>query len=1472
MHKKISLLIAAAMSTSMASTAIPNVSNTTLLTKNNDKLTTTKQLTTTKKNELSNNLNYAVQNDNLANQIIDLNGMEGLNTAFEKISFNTTKQSLSIACTGDWASMSSSNINTFKITLYNQDGEVIKSETYNNNLNPYIIQSDFSINYQYGDILSITPYNGCSLNVNDFDGESNYTSSTATNFLITKSGLKNLNKNLKVNPIYINGNNELNISGETAPNQEVLVYIDNKAYKTISNNKGSFSITIDSKNQFTEKTEVEVFVEGYGLYNTTPKFNQNLDKYKNYIEFIRNYNNNLTNLFTLKFNSYNNTISINSNELNNSFSGSNSSLTGGRALTFSLYNNDGILLKNLNYTGNEPIVNLYNALNGLKFKYGEIIKITGSSLVYSEINNYENQNLYQNQNQEFFITKNGLVPTTMQSVDVNPFAVLGEGNVYSGTLTGKTNNPNDDVQVNVNGKIFNTTSNEKGIFKVNIDDKDGFNENTPIYVTAKNQLGVLIHPTISNNIQLKYYTINTSPAPGIYPEILSFNPLTKEITANLLNSYSFGFQLLNGESGELESNVEAPGCNVFPNSNNVLGESYSYNFNYGDIISIYENKANNIKYGNPYIVKTENSKVTSTTELNCTDDVVSYIITPEGLVPVENKNLQTSQIVYNNNPIMKLTGETIPNKKVTISYGNKTTTVISNNKGDFSLDIPYKDAPGGSAVRVFVNNENEKTLIVRYNQNILSQMNNYIKISNNYDIPVANLGINPLNKTFVVNIDNSKNSTPGAFYSNGLNISVIDPENGQIKYSYNSNSIDGLSNLSEILNNKNYELNDIIKISYNPNLVNVGVYNNKNSIGNTTGQSEYFKITDNGFEKINPNLITVSNLDFLNGNKIYSTNLEGQVKPNAKVEININGKVFNGIADSKGIFDIKVSDSTGFNDQTKIVLTSAGYIPTTVMPTINSDIALNNSFINFYGDEEIDNGYGGTSKLLSSIGFNPANMEMTVLNNSSSFGSGSSNYFTLGLYNPDGTNIFNDSFNDGSTSEVYSKLNGQSFFKYGDILSLKYNNNISKVTVLNGNKIINNISGETEYFKITKQGLEPIKFGNIITVNSANWNNGNLKLSIILALGNTLNNGDSAKFDILDNGKIVNSIPVQTVNTNTLTAILNKTFLSSLSDNKNYTFALNINGKLYNINSDGSFDNYENYILSENNNQELVLSKYVIKTKISTADDISTLQNNLNSTITNELNNSSDINSVISNNNLNYDIVTNEFINRVGENNLETLFNKNENNKEFINWLLNNKTAMTEYLNGLAPNTSININSLQIWSEIWNEYSNSRSGFNLKLAIAVSIANAKSIIAWPTLSYYNFGNVDTTSVGSPIERYNIFEQLNANNGMLPVFRTLDVRHLEYVVNTRISNSQIMELRSILLQGFNKYISTPSELNLVGFTVNYSPNNRAGEDRANNVHFYGNNPTVADVWYDGGVCFSISHISAGACQVFGVPKQ
>ena len=809
---------------------------------------------------------------------------------------------------------------------------------------------------------------------------------------------------------------------------------------------------------------------------------------------------------------------------------------------------------------------------------------------------------------------------------------------------------------------------------------------------------------------------------------------------------------------------------------------------------------------------------------------------------------------------MNLTGKTLPNTDVTVTYGETSKVVKSNSDGDFSLEIPVSEAPINSEVRIFVNNDNAEILTVQYDTKLININSNRIQVVNNTNVPIFNVTFNPVNnKLQAIEYPLAKQYT-GAFYSNTLNIRLIDPKNGDIIYSFTGDKLNDISAFISEINNKSYEIGDIIEVSYNPNLVKANIFDGKNSIGNTTGEKEYFEITNKGLINLNDKFINIKPLDILSNNKVTSTNIEGTVKPNTSVEVSVDRNTFKGMTNGNGEFNIAINDKDGFTSNTNIVVSSEGYIPTIINPTIESNIQLMNSYINFYNNQ------GWQGELSSSVTFNPQTMKFVVNNYTDSFGNGKSKYLDLGLYSSNGQKLLDVSINNGSTSQLTEVLNGKSF-SYGDIIGLSYNNTISKPVVLNGNQVLGNISGNEEYFKITKEGLVPVNFGQKAYTTNVAWDNNNLVIDSNLSDGQSesILNADKKLVILNSSNQVVDSINTSTLDNNpaSVQGIIPESVLYKLNKDEAYTFALDINNELFPIQVSSNTSSNSKYVLEANLNNTLsIITATAPVITINNANNIASYMNTLTSDINTVMNQNTNIDDIPSNSKLSYKIAARDFISRVGVDNLENFFNGSEANKEFVNWLLNNSTAIQEYLDATSQ-SGVNINGLQIWSDIWNKYTNSRAGFNLKLAVAVAVSNAKPINAWPGKG----------TVGDPVERYNIFETLNAEGGMLPIFRTLNVRHIMYVVNTHIPNSQILEMRAIIMQNHNAFINAGANgLNNIAYTIQYNEINPHTGASIFGPDFYGPNPSPLNVWYDGGVCGSTSYMGASACQVFGLPAQ
>ncbi|MGL5066251.1 MAG: putative mucin/carbohydrate-binding domain-containing protein, partial [Sarcina sp.] len=1342
--------------------------------------------------------------------------------------------------------------NNMKISVYsNETGETIESLNLNSNTTPAQLNQEFNKKgFKYGDIVKITTDSSSAIKV--LNGETNLNlKNGATEYKLTEAGLVPYVAKLKVNPLEILNGTKVTkaiLTGKTIPNNKVTATIGTEKFSAIANAQGVYSINIEYSTGFSPTTIIKVFSPNEGVVSILPTLSSDIKIQNNDINIDNVW---YQNIGIIKFNPYTKkTEFVSGGYETNPYLPSTA-----EAFEIYIYNKNGEILKSMKVYGNShPENDLAAFFNNVPYEYGEIIRINSIASSNLSISNFNNQKSYRfGGDQEFEIEKGGLAKVNLQKVDVNPFDILGSSNdaIMSGTLTGKTLKPNAIVNVKIGNKDFTGISNEKGEFSIKLTDTSGFFYTTKIYISTKGELTNVVSPVAVTNLGIGQSKLQLKDNSLGIAQTMTFNPTTMKIVNS---GNSFAAQLIDGSIGKVKASLGTGNFNVFTASNNLNGAT----FRYGDIISIYESEETSLSDGKVMLIN--GNKVT---HIDAISKFVSFEITPQGLVQVPNKDLTNVSALFKGNSTVNVTGKTLPNTAVKLYYGNNKTIIITSNKdGVFSTDIPLEDANVGSEVRIFINNKNLKNVVVKYDSKIFNT-NNSIQIINNEAFPVINITFSPATNTIHTLVYPRDKTYAGVFYGNRMNISILNPKTGEVMKSVTSKKAGEIQSFSDELNNFKYTEGDIVKIQYDKNLVSANVIDNKKQIGNATGASEYFEITNKGLVNITDKFISVQPLDILGNGNVTKATVTGKASPNKVVTATINGKEFKATADASGKFSIDVEDSKGFTTQTSIVLSADGYIPNYIKPELSQSIKLANSYVNFY-----QNSYNWeTTSLCSSIGFNVENNTFYVNNYKDNFGTGNSNYFTLYLYNNQGEVIDSKAFTGESTSDLSTFINGKTF-KYGDVIGLKYNADIYKPMVVNANTVIGNISGEMEYFKITKEGLVRVNFGHSATTNSIAWDGSSLNIGANIATGNSesILNGNKKIVLVNSDNNVISSENATTkiIDGNvTVSGILNSTDLSKIKPNGSYSIELEINGVIMPLYVGGNIPNSDIYSLSGSSKNKLEIS---LKNKnyvtITSSNQISSyldgiIKNASNISVSSLSTNSTDQNKILAA----------QFISRVGAKNLEVLYSKNTENANFINWVLNNSVAMQEFLSGPSPEghtpegqpAASYSACLQVWSNIWNTYTNSHNGFNLKLAIATALSNGGTIYAFPS----------GRKIGSPVERYNIFETLNAEGGMLPEFKNLDVSHLCYITNSPIANDQIIPMRNIILQNHNGLIKEDN-LNNIAYTIDYNVNNPHTGASVFGPDFYGKNPRINSVWYDGGVCGATGRLGAIGEQVFGIP--
>ena len=1199
--------------------------------------------------------------------------------------------------------------------------------------------------FAYGDILKITT-NDASRGIPEISNSTTniHLNSNSESYKITKAGLAPYTPSIVVNPFGILGTSDLlqgTLTGKASPNEEVIATIGTQKYSAMANSTGDFSINVKDSTGFTKDTKIEVFGSNEGSITVSPIMASGVEIQNSAINI-----NNVWNQYigTVKFNALTQKMEFNKGgAVINPYLSSKSEAFG-----IDMYNSNGKLLNSTKvYGDNYPESQLFEFFNNTPYEYGDIIRINYLTSSKLTLSNFNNQKSYRvTGDVQFKIEKGGLISSNLQKTQINPFEILGTSNTAptSGILTGSTLKPNSSITVTVGSKEFTEISNAKGKFSINISAESGFTRETKISVSTNGELTNDISPVVAKNLGISQSKLQLNDNSLGIAQTMTFSPYTMQISDS---GNSFAAELIDGQSGKVISSLGTGNFNVFSSKNNLNGST----FKYGDIISVYESKETSLSDHKIMLLKGK-----SKTYIDATGKFVSFEITPNGLVKLPNKSLTNVTAIYEGNSVVTVTGKTTENTNVTLSYGNdKSQVVKSNASGEFTTEIPVKDASIGSQVRVFLNNQNVQSSIVKYDTKIFNT-NSSIQLINNEAFPVMNLSFSPAKEMIDATVYPRDKTYAGIFYGNKIDISLINPTTGAVIKNITSDKPQEIESFASQINNLKYTSGDILKIQYDNNFVSANVNVDKKEIGNTTGAAEYFEITDGGLKNISSKFINVEPLSILGNGTVTTAVIKGSIKANETITAMINGKSYKAVADADGKFAINVKDASGFKGKSIITLSADGYIPSSISPKMDSSLKIANSYVNFYKNTL----NWETSGICSSIGFDTNNNTFTVNNYFDDFGTKSSNYFTLSLYNSNGQSLMSKSFTGEATSDLSTFINGKSF-SYGDIIGLKYDASVYKPVIVNGNVASGNVTGQQEYFKITKDGL------------------------------------------------------VRTQ--------LSKSATSKVAPSKTQ----------------------EKYTTIKNSSE---IGSYLNK-----------ITNNLSSVNTASLStNTSSQNKILAA----------EFINRIGSKNLEAFYNVSTKNASFINWVLNNSVAMQEFLSGSNPDRRYTPEGqpratysecLQVWSNIWNTYANSHDGFNLKLAIAVSLTNGRSIASFPS----------GKSVGNPVERYNIFETLNATGGMLPNFGTLDVSHLCFVTNTIIANDQIIPMRSIILQNHNGLI-TPSRLNDIAYTINYNLNNPHTGVSVFNNNFYGQNPTIKTVWYDGGVCGATGRMGASGEQVFGIP--
>ena len=226
---------------------------------------------------------------------------------------------------------------------------------------------------------------------------------------------------------------------------------------------------------------------------------------------------------------------------------------------------------------------------------------------------------------------------------------------------------------------------------------------------------------------------------------------------------------------------------------------------------------------------------------------------------------------------------------------------------------------------------------------------------------------------------------------------------------------------------------------------------------------------------------------------------------------------------------------------------------------------------------------------------------------------------------------------------------------------------------------------------------------------------------------------------------------------------------------------------------------------------------------------------------------------------------------------LDVFAKKDADHKKFLDWLYKNPEAMRLYLDGgnaasskqtgmssyQFKDTTFNVKnemeSLEIWYQIWKKHESSHQGTNLKIAIATSLEFNKGVYAW-----YN-----VKSQIDPMKRYENLARAEAEGILFEDFAGLTIREMRNVVNAKISDEDMIWLRNYMKENKQDMINR-NDITKGYSLIKYVATNPDTGASVQGPNFYGPNPTIKEVIKYGGVCGAMSKLSSVLAQSYGIP--
>lgn len=752
-------------------------------------------------------------------------------------------------------------------------------------------------------------------------------------------------------------------------------------------------------------------------------------------------------LFNLKFNN-NNTLSVIKGWAEvNPYSSSK--------LTVTIKNVARKVLKTVSFKGGDsPEAEAYNKLNGFNFKIGDTITISSQTGSEYFINDGEKQT----GSVTYKIAQNGLIQITAKAQDVS--ALYDGNNKIQFTCKVK---PNILVYLENGGKWSEVASNSKGMVSTVINGNVGDTINIYPVGELETSTSVTLNKAdfilqgqeiILNNIwnqqmaTIKFKYNNTFKVESGWAQT---NPY---YTGN----DSLTIQLLNNQGKEIYKTIVKGGVNPSSSINKILNGK---NFEYGDIFHIESNSGAHIVVGK----ETYQNNI----YLKLNKNGIEYL----------KSNNNTYKASYDGQNTL-VSGKTLANSKITIIANSTEYTTTSNSNGDFSINLP-SSVKAGEEISILNSNGVTQTIKVSFNKSDFGILNSELKVTNGWGTDAINIKFNP--ETMKINTSGYNLFLGDKSGNSFLGFSLYNGNTGDLIQSTVLKGTDNTTALSNALENKSFKFGEIVGINFDSSQGNIAVYNGAKSMGNKTGATEYFKITQNGLVPFENNL-KIEPLNVLTNVPMKTLDIKGSTTANTNISISLNGKTFTGVSNSNGEFSINVTSDKIITGQTPINIKANGEIEETVyaspsnMLESNSGVYIAGQWA-YYGKivfnpVTMKMNWFDSNAIINPVDNNPItyrpNVKPANLNTQINSEVGNANVFSIKVTTKTGKVIVSKSFTGNDTlGDVYKAINNVSF-EYGDVMSLYHNSNSLGINVISNGKIITPRDSNVS-FEITPNGL-----------------------------------------------------------------------------------------------------------------------------------------------------------------------------------------------------------------------------------------------------------------------------------------------------------------------------------------------------------------------------------------------------------------